>query len=82
MPTPRDRGGPNRIKNRKSDNQPKFMFWLIRNRNDLSKFQLRSIRNQIGKLKIPFRLIRTEILWIARDLAIASDSLWIVSDQN
>ena len=62
MPARRDRGWPNRIKNRKSGNQPKFRFRLIRNRNDLSKFRFRSIRNRIGKLKIRFRLIRTEIL--------------------
>ena len=62
MPASSDRGLQNRIKNRKSGNQPKFRFRLIRNRNDISKFRFRSIRNRIGKLKIRFRLIRTEIL--------------------
>ena len=33
-----------------------------KNLNDLLKFRFRSIRNRIGKLKIRFRLIRTEIL--------------------
>ena len=61
MPEPRDMRWPNRIKNRKSGNQPEFRFRLIRNRIDLSKFRFRLIRNRIGKLKIRFRLIRTGI---------------------
>ena len=61
MPASSDRGLQNRIKNRKSGNQPKFRFRLIRNRNDISKFRFRSIRNRIGKLKIRFQLIRAEI---------------------
>ena len=61
-PASMDRRGPNQIKNQKSGNQLEFWFWLIRNRNDLSKFRFRSIRNRIEKLKIWFRLIRTEIL--------------------
>ena len=58
----RNKGWPNRIKNRKSGNQPKFRFRLNINQNDISKFRFRSIRNRIGKLKIRFRLIRTKIL--------------------